>query len=269
MSNDLCALGRLQNHPAALEVLVLVVELELGDNLLGNLLKVFRRKRENGRAGAGQTHAHEAFLRLGREALDNLGEAGDELLAVRLVDLVLHGEVDEFRVGRGLAQRDGEEGNSLKVECLRGSVRGEPYREVVSQQTYHIRSHVLLRQHGARLGGGHDKLGDNGHGFNLLVPGEFNVVANANRWLGGSLARIDTAGGRGQDFAERDFYSRGVFGLEGHEVGSDKATKQSGADIVRMSLCRLEHMLAKRRLFHKRNRGTKDWAEGHVPIMRQ
>jgi hypothetical protein len=39
-------------------------------------------------------------------------------LAVRLVDLVLHGEVDEFGVGRRLTEGDGQEGYSLEVEGL-------------------------------------------------------------------------------------------------------------------------------------------------------
>lgn len=34
------------------------------------------------------------------------------------MDLVLHGEVDELGVGGRLAQGDGQEGDSLKVERL-------------------------------------------------------------------------------------------------------------------------------------------------------
>jgi hypothetical protein len=38
------------------------------------------------------------------------------------VDLVLHGEVDELGVGRGLAKGDGQKGNSLQVEDLESHI---------------------------------------------------------------------------------------------------------------------------------------------------
>lgn len=106
-SNDLGTFSRLQNLPLTCEVLVLVVLSQIFDDLICNLLEVVRSKSQDGGAGAGQADAQETGLLVGRHGLDDLGEAGDEGLAVGLVDLVLHGEVDEFRVGRGLAESDG------------------------------------------------------------------------------------------------------------------------------------------------------------------
>lgn len=105
---------RLQQLPPAGDV----VGLELLNDLLGNRLKVLGRQREDGGSRAGQADAQQAGLRGGRHGLNDLGQAGDQDLAVGLVQLVLHGQVDELRVGRGLAEGDGEEGYPLEVEGL-------------------------------------------------------------------------------------------------------------------------------------------------------
>ena len=112
------ALSRLKHLPLARKVLLLVVFSELSNDLVGDGLEVMCSQGKDGRTGTGKTHAEKAFVGLGGHRLDDLGEAGDEGLAVGLVDLVLHGEVDELRVGRGLAEGDGQKSNSLQVEDL-------------------------------------------------------------------------------------------------------------------------------------------------------
>ena len=112
------ALSRLEHLPLARKVLLLVVFSELSNDLVGDGLEVMCSQGKDGRTGTGKAHAEEAFVGLGGHGLDDLGEAGDEGLAVGLVDLVLHGEVDELRVGRGLAEGDGQKSNSLQVEDL-------------------------------------------------------------------------------------------------------------------------------------------------------
>lgn len=87
-------------------------------NLLGDLLKVARREREDRGPRAREAAAQEAGLRGGRHGGDDLAEAGDQGAAVGLVELVLHREVDELRVRGRLAEGDGEEGYPLEVEGL-------------------------------------------------------------------------------------------------------------------------------------------------------
>lgn len=113
----------------AADVLVGVVLLEDLDDPVGNLLKVARGEGEDGGAGAGEADAEEAGLRTWGHALDDLAQAGDEGLAVGLVDLVLHGEVDELRIrGRG-AEGDGEEGYSLHVEGLASCISERVFKK--------------------------------------------------------------------------------------------------------------------------------------------
>lgn len=110
----MATLSRLQQLPAAGDAL-------LGKPryyALGNLVKVTCSQRQDRGARARQTHAQQPGLRGGRHGLHNLCETGDQRLAVRLVQLVLHGEVDEVWVGRRLAQRNGEERYTLEVEGL-------------------------------------------------------------------------------------------------------------------------------------------------------
>lgn len=118
LSNDLSPLRRLQYLPLAPQVLILIVLPQLGDDPVGDVLEVMGCEGEDRGAGAGEADAEEAGFGLGGHELDDLGEPGDEGLAVGLVDFVLHREVDELGVGRRLAERDGEQGNSLQVECL-------------------------------------------------------------------------------------------------------------------------------------------------------
>lgn len=106
----------------------------------------------------------------------------------------------------------------------------------MEKRTYHVSTQVLFRQDCTRLGRGDEKLGHNGHSLDLLVPGKFNVVANTEWRLRGLLSRVHATGGGGEHLTQRDLDAGCVFGLEGHEVGSDEATKQSSADIVRMPL---------------------------------
>lgn len=145
------ALSRLEHLPLTRKVLLLVVFSELSNDLVGNGLKVMRSQGKDGRAGTGKAHAEEAFVGLGRHGLDDLSETGDKGLAVGLVDLVLHGEVDELRVRGGLAEGDGQKSNSLQVEDLGHSLDSSllptqtfnvPHRGECSSQVELLAQHV-------------------------------------------------------------------------------------------------------------------------------
>ncbi|KAI6748850.1 hypothetical protein HG531_007797 [Fusarium graminearum] len=112
------ALSRLEDLPLTRQILLLVVFPQLGNDLVSDGLKVVRRQSQDCRTSTRKAHAQEALIGLGGHCLDDLSEAGDQGLSVRLVDLVLHGEVDELGVGRRLAKGDGQKGNSLQVEDL-------------------------------------------------------------------------------------------------------------------------------------------------------
>ena len=108
------ALGRLQHFPAALDLVLA----EPRNDALGDLTEVAGRQRQDGRPGPGKAHAQQARLRPGGHGLDDLGQPRDQRLPVRLVQLVLHRQIDELRVRRRLPERHGEERDSLEVERL-------------------------------------------------------------------------------------------------------------------------------------------------------
>lgn len=96
-------LSRLQNLPLAGQVLLLIVLSQRGNDSIRNFFKVARGKRQNRRTSTRKTHAQKAGLCPGGHGLHNFGETRDEGLAVRLVNFVLHGKMDEFGVGGRLA----------------------------------------------------------------------------------------------------------------------------------------------------------------------
>lgn len=153
----------------------------------------------------------------GRDGGEDVGEAGDQGFAVGLVDAVLHGEVDEFGVGRRLAEGGGEEGDALQVEDDVGA-------------------RVAGRQDGAGPRGGDLEVGDHGDAFDLRGPAEADVVADVEGGFGRAEAGVDAAGGGGENFAEGDFEPRGGGGVEGVEVGADEAAVEGGGDVVGMTL---------------------------------
>lgn len=104
--------------------------------------------------------------------------------------------------------------------------------------THNIGTRVLLGKHSASTVGGDYEIRDDGNGLDLLGPVELDVVSNAVRGRGRLLASIDTAGRCGQHLTQGDLCSRNVLRRERLEVGSDKASVQGGADIVRVPFCR-------------------------------
>lgn len=89
------------------------------NDLIGNVLKVGNGKGQDGGTGTREAHAEESRVSLWRHGFDNLAEAGDERLAVGLVNFVLHGKVNELWVRWRLAQSNGEQGYPLQVEYLK------------------------------------------------------------------------------------------------------------------------------------------------------
>lgn len=81
-----------------------------------------------------------------------------------------------------------------------------------------------------------DKVGNDGYRLDLLGPGERDAVADAVRRARGHLARVDAAGGLGEDLAEGDLDARDVLGLQGLQVGADEAAEEGRADVVGVSL---------------------------------
>lgn len=110
---------------------------------------------------------------------------------------------------------------------------------VSRSETYHISSRVLLGENSTGLVGGDLEVGDDGHGLDLLGPGELDVVTDSMRRVRGRLASVLTTGWRRKNLAEGDFCPRDVLGGQGLEVSSDEPTIQSSSDIVRMSLYNL------------------------------
>lgn len=93
-------LGRLKHLPLARQILLLVVFSKLGDDLCRNGLKVVRCECQDGRTSTRQTDAKESFVGLGGHSFHNLSKARNQSLSVGLVDLILHGKMDEIGVGR-------------------------------------------------------------------------------------------------------------------------------------------------------------------------
>jgi hypothetical protein len=89
-----------QDQPVAFKVFVFIMFPQSGDDLIGNLLKIGQSKGQDGGAGTRETYTKESRLGLGRHGFDNLAQARDESLAVRLVDFVLHSQINELWVGR-------------------------------------------------------------------------------------------------------------------------------------------------------------------------
>lgn len=287
---------RLKNLPLTLQALALPARLlQDPDNPRRNLLKVARREREYGGARAREAAAQEAGLRAGRHGGDDLAEAGDQGAAVGLVELVLHGEVDEFRVGGRLAEGDREEGYPLEVEGLpAGSVfvsiaggntwhrygtrlgvgcRGtQGLRGSGFGKTYNVRPAIVLRQHRPRVVRRDDKVRDDGYRLDLLGPGERDAVADAVGRARGHLASIDTAGRLRKDLAEGDLDARDVLGLQRLEVGADEAAEEGGADVVGVSLWgegKLALLAAEERGGQGVGGGAGTGRGEDIPIMRQ
>lgn len=189
---------------------------EMRNDPVGNLLKVLRSESQDRRARAGETDAQQTRLRGRGHTLQDLRQTWDESLAVRLMDLVLHGEENGVRIWRRGPQSERQESCALQVED-------------------DVLAGVGRRQHGARVGGRHDKVRDDGDGLDLPSPPELAVVADVVRRLRRLLARVDPAGGLRKDLAERDLDTRNVLRLELVEVGADKAAKKGCGDVVRVS----------------------------------
>ena len=119
LPDDLGSLGRFQHLPVANDVLLL----EKGDNALRDLFEVARRERENRRTGSRQAHSEQPRLRGRCHRLHDLGQAGNQRLAVWLMQLILHGEVDQLWVGRRLAECHRQECYPLEIEGLRQAGR--------------------------------------------------------------------------------------------------------------------------------------------------
>lgn len=81
--------------------------LQLLDDAVCDLLEVASSKSQDRGSGARQAHSQEALLRLGRHGLDNLGQTRDERLSVWLMNLILHGEVNELGIRGRLAKCNG------------------------------------------------------------------------------------------------------------------------------------------------------------------
>jgi hypothetical protein len=126
----------------------------------------------------------------------------------------LHGEVDEFRVGRGLAEGDGKKGYPLEVEGLGGGncqeCAGSGGRGI-KPGTHNVRPDIGFRENGSGLGCCDHKVGNDGHAFDLLGPGEGDVVSNPMRRLRWHLAGIDPACWCGQDLTQGNLNPRNLF----------------------------------------------------------
>ena len=90
----------LQHAPAALHRRPFLVLCEYPLDIVADLVKVLRRKREDGWAGTRQAHTQKTRMRCRREGGQNAGESGDKGGSVRLMQAVLHCLEDEVGVWR-------------------------------------------------------------------------------------------------------------------------------------------------------------------------
>lgn len=104
-------------------------------------------------------------------------------------------------------------------------------------ETYHIRARVLRRENRSRLGRGDLEIGDDGHGLDLLGPGELDVMANPPWWVRGPHACVDASRRGREDLGQWDLCASRVLGSERLEVGAHEAPVQGGTHIVGMALC--------------------------------
>lgn len=93
-------LSRLQYHPPTGQVLLLVVLAQRGNDLVRNVFEVAGSEGQDRRPSSGEAHPQKAGFCLGGHGLDDFRQPGYQRLSVGLVDLVLHGEVNELWVGR-------------------------------------------------------------------------------------------------------------------------------------------------------------------------
>lgn len=88
----------------------------------------------------------------------------------------------------------------------------------------------------ACLGRRHLELGNDGNSLDLLAPRELDMVADAVRWLRGSLSGIHTSCRRREDLSQRNFDSGDVLRGKRLQVCPNEASEEGSADVVRMAL---------------------------------
>ena len=109
-------MSRLQQLPLARDI----IGSELCDNAVSDLGDAIRGQCQDGRSCTGQTDSKQTGLTGRGHELENLGQAWDQRLAIRLVHLILHGEEDHIRIRWGASQGRGEECRALEIEDLAG-----------------------------------------------------------------------------------------------------------------------------------------------------
>lgn len=144
-------------------------------------------------------------MRLGRHGLQDLGQAWDQALPVRLVHLVLHREVDLLCVRRRLAERRGQEGYPLQVED-------------------DVCAGVCGGQDAPGFGRGDLELRDDGDGLDLLRPGELLVVADADRGFWWFQSRVHSSFEFWEDFTEGDLFPLCVFWTQVVQIRADESS---------------------------------------------
>lgn len=102
-------LGRFKQFPLAGDI----VGRKPRDNPVCNLLEPLRRQGQDSGASAGQADTQETRLGGRVHRFKDLGQSRDKGASVRLVDFVLHGQVDHVWVGRGVPQSCRKQGSTL------------------------------------------------------------------------------------------------------------------------------------------------------------
>jgi hypothetical protein len=213
MADGRAILGWSQELPLTLDVLLL----ELVDQVVGNLVKVFGSQGQDGWSSTAQADTQQTWVSFWGQRLEDLRQTWDQSLAVWLVNAVLHGEVDELRVWRAVTQGNWEEGYSLQVED-------------------DIRTAVFFREDLARLGSWNFELWNNGYALDLWRPLEFVVVTDVEWGLGWLETSVDASGRLGKNLTERNFKTFRVDWIELVEIGADEATVESRCYIIWMAL---------------------------------
>lgn len=154
---------------------------------------------------------------LWRDGGQDLREAWDQRLSVRLVHPVLHCRVDEFWVRWGSRQCGGQDGQPLQVED-------------------HVLRSIRGWQHTTGGGSGNLKVWDDGNALHLSAPVVLDMATNVMRWDWRGQTGVVATGWLRKHLCERDLLSLHLRRCQVTQVGPNEPTHHGRGDVVRMAL---------------------------------
>jgi hypothetical protein len=101
----------------------------------------------------------------------------------------------------------------LQVEDLR-RLLSDVHEYKAHRWTYHIGARIACRQDIPGIGSGHDEVGNDGNGFDLLRPVEFPVMTDPKRRFWWSFTSVNASSRGGKHLTQRNLFACYVFRLE-------------------------------------------------------